>query len=275
MTNSDAPFMQFRLQFGLKALLIALTAVGVWLGLQVNGARWQREAVERIKSLRGSAMYDHQVSGEIVTKRGAAGGKAVGLRVTPTRARRPAREWLEQFFGVDLFADVVYVDLSATAVVDLDLARLHGLPRLRFLSLANTHVTDGGLQSLVGLTRIERLDLSGTQATDAGLPLLAKLANLVELRLGSTMSTLGRLDQATLVTDAGLRHLRPLKRLKRLDLSGTQISDAGLKHLLALESLEYLDLRDTRTTAAGRGALQAARPDLEISGDELELAARQ
>lgn len=274
MTKSGAPFMHFRLQFGLKALLIALTAVGVWLGVQVNGARWQREAVERIESLRGSALYEDQVSGEIVVKRAVAGRKAVGLRVSPTRARWPAREWLERRFGVDLFTEVVYVDLSATAVVDLDLARLHGLPRLRFLSLANAHVTDAGLQSLVRLTRLERLDLSGTKATDACLPLLAKLFNLVELRLGSTMSTLGRLDQATLVTDAGLRHLRPLKRLKRLDLSGTQISDAGLKHLLALESLEYVDLRDTRTTSAGRGALQAARPELTISGDDLELAAR-
>src|SRR5690348_12389385 len=111
MTNSGAPFIQFRLQFGLKALLIALTAVGAWLGVQVNGARWQREAVERIESLRGSAIYDDQVSGEIVAKRAAAGRQAAGLRVSPTRARRPARQWLERLFGVDLFADVVYVDL--------------------------------------------------------------------------------------------------------------------------------------------------------------------
>jgi Leucine Rich Repeat (LRR) protein len=273
MARDPAALFRFRLQFRMKSLLLILTGLGVFLGQQVNKARWQREAVEGVERLGGRALYDDQVSGEIVLKRSAGVWRTVGPRVDPTRPQCFATGWLERLIGADFFADVVYVDLSATAVSDQDLARLRGLPRLRFLSLANTRVTDAGLQSLAELTRLERLDLSGTQASDACLPDLGKLTNLIDLRLGSTMSTLGRLDQATHVTDAGLRRLCTLKRLRLLDLSGTQIGDGGIVHLHALRALKYVDLRDTRTTATGRLALQRTNPGLAISADDLELAA--
>lgn len=53
------------------------------------------------------------------------------------------------------------------------------------------------------------------------------------------------------ITDAGLVHLRGLKRLRYLDLSGNQITDTGLVHLRGLTDLEYLNLSHTRITDAG------------------------
>ena len=55
----------------------------------------------------------------------------------------------------------------------------------------------------------------------------------------------------TQVTDAGLVHLRKLKRLKTLDLSFTKITDAGLVHLKWNMNLNALDLNNTKITDAG------------------------
>src|SRR5262245_8932972 len=54
---------------------------------------------------------------------------------------------------------------------------------------------------------------------------------------------------AQLKTAAG--HLKQLPKLRRLDLSSTQITDAGLAHLKDLKSLEDLVLSVTKITDAG------------------------
>jgi len=61
----------------------------------------------------------------------------------------------------------------------------------------------------------------------------------------------------TSATDAALAHLKGLRSLKELELSGTQISDAGLEYLSGLDHLEVLDLADTAITDAGLGHIKA------------------
>jgi hypothetical protein len=53
------------------------------------------------------------------------------------------------------------------------------------------------------------------------------------------------------VTDAGVRHLSRLSRLRHLDLSGTGITDHGLDVLRALPELESVSLAWTKVTDAG------------------------
>ena len=47
------------------------------------------------------------------------------------------------------------------------------------------------------------------------------------------------------VTDAGLKHINTLKRLRRLDLKGSSITDRGLLHLSNMTELKELRLSDT------------------------------
>src|SRR5262249_40928979 len=61
-------------------------------------------------------------------------------------------------------------------------------------------------------------------------------------------------------SDAGLKHLTPLKRLKRLALDGTAVTDKGLKHLTGLEKLRDLGLENTRVTKQGKANLKLALP---------------
>ena len=60
----------------------------------------------------------------------------------------------------------------------------------------------------------------------------------------------------TKVSDAGLKHLKGLTQLRRLDLDRTKVSDAGLEHLKGLTQLRRLDLGDTKVTDAGVKKLQ-------------------
>jgi hypothetical protein len=46
------------LTFSLRMLFLALTALAVWLGIVVNRARQQREAVEAIEALGGAVFFD-------------------------------------------------------------------------------------------------------------------------------------------------------------------------------------------------------------------------
>jgi hypothetical protein len=65
-------------------------------------------------------------------------------------------------------------------------------------------------------------------------------------------------------TDAGMVHLRNLRRLERLSLSGTRITDAGLVHLHGLKSLDYVDLIGTRVTGQGVADLREAVPGVVV-----------
>jgi hypothetical protein len=84
------------------------------------------------------------------------------------------------------------------------------------------------------------IDAAG-QMTDAMLEDLASIEHVEVLMLGGSRG----------VTDAGMRHLAKLCRLRHLDLSRTNITDRGLQVLSSLPELETLSLAWTRITDAG------------------------
>ena len=77
--------------------------------------------------------------------------------------------------------------------------------------------------------------------TDAMLEDVSRIEHITALKLGGSRS----------VTDAGVRHLSRLPRLRYLDLSGTSITDHGLEVLRALPELETVSLAWTKVTDAG------------------------
>jgi hypothetical protein len=81
------------------------------------------------------------------------------------------------------------------------------------------------------------------------------LADVVWVRFATTN---------TKINDAGLRHLKPLSKLRRLELNGTNITDAGLVYLKRLSQLETLDLWETQVTDDGVKKLQQALPKCKI-----------
>jgi Leucine Rich repeat len=85
------------------------------------------------------------------------------------------------------------------------------------------------------------------QMTDAMLEDVSRIEHITTLKLGGSKN----------VTDAGVRHLSKLSRLRHVDLSGTGITDHGLEVLRALPELETVSLAWTKVTDAGVAHLAA------------------
>jgi len=124
------------------------------------------------------------------------------------------------------------------------------------------------LPNLLGNQWVE-LTLSSSAVTDAGLRSLGRLPKLRVLRLDHTT-----------ITDDGVAHFADLRNLEELDLSNTGITDAGMVTLGRLPRLTSLSLRDTAITQAGWPLLQSLKQlkHLKVSGckdgDAAALAAR-
>jgi internalin A len=116
------------------------------------------------------------------------------------------------------------------------------------VSFAGNHkFNDKFVHLLVEIENLTALDLSHTQITDAGLKELWKLTKLKSLNLNFDG-----------ITDQGLRDL------EMLDLSATQITDAGLSELGELKNLTHLYIDMHRVTEAGLNELKTALPNVQI-----------
>ena len=141
---------------------------------------------------------------------------------------------------------------------------VRALDRVGRLGLAGTAVSDAGLSRLSGLT-CRVLQLGRTTISDTGL------ANLRTLRGLDTLE----LNDAPLITDAGLEYLKPHTALRRLAFNGTQITGAGLRFLSGLNNLRSLSLRSTRATDQSLVHLRGIQglESLELTGNAITGAA--
>jgi hypothetical protein len=280
------------LRFSLRTFLLVLTALCVWLGVKVNQARRQKEAVEALLELGATVRYAHQRDDTNPTE--FESGKDLGV---------PG--WLRRLAGDDFFQTVALIEFSAP-VTDEDLVHLAALPhierlhvsdqesyeehnitdagfahlprpdRLTHFGAANTRIGDTFLTRLAGATELQTLHLSATRVTDEGLRSLPRLPKLKYLGLGYTSvgdagvaavlqdpSSLEILWlEGTQITDASLALLKDAQRLVHLSLDRTRVTDAGLRHLHGLPALITLSVDHTAVTAEAMAALKAAMPSL-------------
>ncbi|HWB11504.1 MAG TPA: hypothetical protein VG826_19900 [Pirellulales bacterium] len=110
-------------------------------------------------------------------------------------------------------------------------------------------VPDEAIAALAAFPELERLDLP--DATDDQLARL-RLPNLKILDLNHAA-----------VTDRGLEHLRPLKKLETLDLNHTAVTGRGFQALTALKNLQSVNLASTPASDAGIAPL-AQFPNLAV-----------
>src|SRR5689334_7004841 len=115
------------------------------------------------------------------------------------------------------------------------------------VSLARTWATDNDLERVVELKGLKRLDLSFTYVTDQGIERIQQLQQLEELTL----------DTAEFITDAAASYLRANRRLRKLNLRGTDVTDISLPHIAGLTALRSLDLSYTQLGDVGIESLPA------------------
>ncbi len=200
------------LQFSLRTLLVLIAVFAVLVGVIVNQARRQQRAVAAIQALGGWVHYDYQLDSTGRTK---------------SNAKSWVPEWLLAHLEVDLFHDVVEVNM----VYNED-----GPKRLD-----NNLVGDEALEHLPALPGIKYLLLHSTQASDEGLRYVARLEDLEKLYIWNAYK----------ISDDGIDHLRGLKWLKILNVSNSRITDKALEHLGSMRQIKYLSLQGNRFSDKG------------------------
>jgi hypothetical protein len=253
----------------LRALLLIVLAIALWLGWIVNKAREQREAVRALQKFGGFVHYDWEfVNGRVKVPQGNLLWMPSWGKFTP--GGKPwAPDWLRRALGDEYFQSIAHVSLyvdiknqvaSATwvnmgpaddalrklatqtsirtlqiggqQVTDANLSYVGQMTGLQELSIAwGRHLTDRGFMQLSRLKRVRILEVDNSKMTDAGLEAIGKLTNLEELRIGGAG-----------FSDRGLAQLKGLTRLKTLWFvhGDHQISDASVESLKSMPALEDL-----------------------------------
>jgi len=269
------------LRFSLRTLLLLVTAICIWLGVQVKSARRQRDAVAVLLNTGAMIHYDYEV---VPRPRPAAA--PVGLRFTDTAydqnllPRGPA--WLREKIGDDYFKRVIAVWLyhPKANIQKVDLDELANLPYTQsfFFDGRDTTIHEEDFTALQELHQLESLQLvrvriNGSILTWLPNPMRLKILMLSQADIDDEVFE--RIEKMTAlqvlwldgthITDAGLQHLRNLQNLENLFLGATPITDTGLQHLSALKTLTYMDLRGcSNLSEAGVSALRVALPSANI-----------
>lgn len=116
------------------------------------------------------------------------------LMVTFTGARNITDQQILALREIE--EQLVWLNLSHTAITDAQLESLSALTHLRVLQLNNTNITDAGLSKISSLRELRSLSLVGTPITDASIETFGKLPNLTNLFVFRTA-----------LTSAGIRKL--------------------------------------------------------------------
>jgi hypothetical protein len=243
-----------RLQFSLRALLITVTGLAIWLGVEVNNARRQREIVSAVREAGGEVQYDWQLDAGHFDW--MTGFKETGA------THAPGPEWLRRIAGDEFFQTVVAVCIVENpAITEERLPAIDELPALSMLILYDTQIDDRSLKRISKLHKLTYLGISRTNVTDAGMNHLARLHRLKLLFLGSWPP---REDGYT-VSDEGLRRLEPLTDLEMLQVEGYRVTDHSVPLFEHFKKLRQLTLVDTAVTNEGVQRLRKSLPNCDVS----------
>lgn len=193
------------LQFSLGSLLSAITVFGVWLGIELDWARRQREAIAAIERLGGAVLYDYQFD-------------ASHTQIPDAQPNVPT--WFRGSLGEEFYRTPVSIYLGGLTLKPGDLKPLEGLTELDWLYLGSCTLSDAELVRLEPLKKLRSLDLGGTSVSDAGLAHLAQLKRLEWLDI-----------QSTAATDNAVETLKQLPRLTEVYAYGSKLSERGKQTL--------------------------------------------
>ena len=90
-------------QYSLRSFLVVLTALAVWLGIVVNRAREQREALKAIQALQWSVAYDYHFKSAELPPQPDGSYDMDEAKVVPT--------WLQGIIDDDYFQNVEQVGM--------------------------------------------------------------------------------------------------------------------------------------------------------------------
>ncbi|MCH8047645.1 MAG: hypothetical protein IID44_28460 [Planctomycetes bacterium] len=143
MNDSPKPKRRWY-QFSLRTLLVVSVAIAAALGYFSDRVRTQRAAVAAIREAGGDVIYDWEYCDPQSAE--------AYLESIDRQPRIP--KWITDYLGDDVFYSVAEVSFpgawkyTAHECTDDTLTHLHGLPRLKRVTLKMTRVTDEGVEKL-------------------------------------------------------------------------------------------------------------------------------
>jgi hypothetical protein len=123
------------------------------------------------------------------------------------------------------------------------------LVQLKSLRLYNVNIDDASFVELRTLVHLEELDLTHTSITDEGLTTVVQMPLLRTLELHRYP-----FHTSQQLSDACLESIARLRESERLSLSG-KVTDAGLKQVTRLPKLKSLSILNTEISGNGLAAL--------------------
>ena len=246
-------------QYSLRTFLVAITVLAVWLGVKINAARRQHEAVTAILKAGGSIAYSYQATTD-----------PDGLIKIDPHASPHVPSWLRNWLGDDFLFEVVEASFLGNGrtiparpivITESDLSQLAKLPGLRSVTFGNVNIAasdthpqrlldDSDLTVLRNLSRLENLGVFPAEVHGNGLANITRSNGLKSLLLIDTP-----------IDDLAIGHISKLTNLQYLWLRNTRISDRGLENLRSMPSLEYLNLDKNSINGTGLRFLNS--PNLE------------
>jgi WD40 repeat protein len=236
---SKLPRRRRWLRFSLRAMLLIVAIVAVWLGFKTRDARNQRTALTAIRQAGGTPYFDYQL----------VNNTNWNLNATP-----PGPDWLRKIVGEEYFEEVVGVGFEKRSVPPDEfgelLKQLCRAGSIKMFSAIETQRSSKSPRRIYELRQNQAANPSasrpgilqalssaffhapGTQILDVMLEPIGKIESLESLYLANNA-----------ISDVGLKQLQNLRRLETLDLSDTDIKGPGLQYLPI--KLTQLDLRDT------------------------------
>ncbi len=154
------------------------------------------------------------------------------------------------------------LELRASNISPDGIRLLRELQSLRKLDLSLNRMSEKTVEALMDFQNLQELDISGYLHSFSDLVGFANANQHMDLKQVLIASGLGRVDRQNHLVHLNLRKqqllqendlvlLRQFEHLESLDLGESNLTDAGLRHLTGLTKLKYLNLVGTLVTDDG------------------------
>jgi internalin A len=154
--------------------------------------------------------------------------------------------------------DLVYLAVTRTLIKGPGLSVLRNFPHLKSLFVGHNALDENMLSGLESLHEVTELHLDQAGIGDVALVHVGRMEALEDLRLGDNKK----------ITDAGIVHLKGLRKLNNLDISGTSVTKQCVKTLAELPSLRFLRISSPTVTTLDLVEIEKQLKGCQIRGEK-------
>jgi hypothetical protein len=255
--NPDRQLLPY--QFSLRSWLLGIILVSIPLALCAAMLREYKRTISQSEKWQATGAVAIVEAGEVVTlhlDRARIDAKVLDelsslRRLRQLSVRRPTDDFIDRLHGLDALETLILNDCAMTGQDLSNLSRLSALRRLTVtsqMSDASALTVPGALELLERLPQLRQLKFPEGELNANELIVQGSLpATSIE-----QLARIPRIEslQAELSYQA-LRHLARVQQLRALSARGSEINDSALKHLQPLARLARLDVTQTQVTPVG------------------------